>query len=187
MSYEPTRTLGISRPFLDRNSYLSLDDFEHHRYPILTPKFMTKTKEIRVKLSDASKRVLDEYCETFGVTQSSAISGLSVEKLAPPLARVRHFLTEMNNIQYSKPCPKTATKRKPRASQIPDDFDPPKSITEEVGLNHEMALDAFTDWAVARGTTYVDWVAAFRNACRGWIPERFPQAKLSNQTPENYL
>ena len=164
-----------------------MDGPEHNHHPILTPKIMTKTKEIRVKLSDASKRVLDEYCEIFGVTQSSAISGLIVEKLAPPLARVCHFLSEMNNIQYSKPCPKTATKRKPRASQIPDDFDPPRSISEEVGLNHQMALDAFIDWAKSSGSTKADWIATFRNACRGWIPERFPQAKLSNQAPENYL
>ena len=167
-----------------------MDGPEHNRHPILTPKFMSKQKEKRIRFPEQANKVLDEYCEVFGQTPVSAITPLIIRYLSKKLHRARRRgIYSVNTLPYTiaPPSTKTPKKRKPRASQIPDDFDPPKSISEEVGLNHQMALDAFTDWAVARGTTYVDWVAAFRNACRGWIPERFPQAKLSNQTPENYL
>ena len=167
-----------------------MDGPEHNHHPILTPKFMSKQKEKRIRFPEQANKVLDEYCEVFGQTPVSAITPLIIRYLSKKLHRARRRgIYSVNTLPYTiaPPSTKTPKKRKPRASQIPDDFDPPKSISEEVGLNHQMALDAFIDWAKSSGSTKADWIATFRNACRGWIPERFPQAKLSNQKEENYL
>ena len=95
-------------------------------------------------------------------------------------SRVRHNSTNCINNIYSK---NSSTKtlepsepKKKRGTQIPDDFDPPRQITEKHGIDHEKAIAMFTDWAKSKGATYVDWNAGFRNACRIWIKKNMPIA-----------
>ena len=91
-------------------------------------------------------------------------------------SRVRDNSTNCSNIKYSE---NSSTKtlepsesKKKKGTQIPDDFDPPREITQEFGLDHKLAVAIFVDWAKGKGHTQVDWIATYRNACRGWIKER---------------
>ena len=67
--------------------------------------------------------------------------------------------------------------KKKRAKQIPEDFDPPREISEAHGLDHEKAVTAFKDWAIGGGKVYADWIATYRNACRSWLPSKFEGAR----------
>ena len=148
---------------------------------------MSKTKEKRLVLGETPARILDEYCELYGVPASAAISVLIMDVLRKRLARARlsfgkNILQTSDNIRQTSDNPPKSRKKK--ASQIPDDFSPPRSIAEDEGLNYERALEVFVDWAKGKGEVKADWERTFRNACRGWIPERFPDLKKGNSEPE---
>ena len=144
----------------------------------------TKTKELRVRLPEQHHAILEEYCEVYGQTPSSTICGYIVEDLWQALARTREVVVKFNNFtpNYS-PVTQIAEKslsKKARSNskkKIPEDFDPPREISETHGLDHEKAVTAFKDWALSKGHKYVDWEACYRNACRGWLGEKFEGAR----------
>ena len=96
-------------------------------------------------------------------------------------SRAQHILSKNINNIYSADSTKSgkpnSKPRKKKGTTISDNFDPPKSITQEEGLNHELAVQLFVDWAKGKGHVQADWNATFRNACRGWIKERVPQER----------
>ena len=148
----------------------------------------TKTKELRVRLPEQHHAILEEYCEVYGQTPSSTICGYIVEDLWQALARTREVVVKFNNFtpNYSRSsqiAEKSSLKKTPdnskkkRAKPIPEDFDPPREISEAHGLDHAKAVAAFMDWAKAKDHKYVDWEACYRNACRGWLGEKFEGAR----------
>jgi len=139
---------------------------------------MSEKVEIRLKVPKWISDALKEYCDHFGATPVSTITPLLVEYLWHP-SRAQHILSKNINIIYSADSTKSGKSnskpRKKKGTTISDNFDPPKSITQEEGLNHELAVQLFVDWAKGKGHVQADWNATFRNACRGWIKERLPQ------------
>ena len=134
--------------------------------------------EIRIKVPKWIVQELKEHCDHFGVNLVSTITPLLVEYLGKA-SRVRDisFGNLNNSITHSST---SGGKAKPkvkvnRGSQIPADFSPPKSIAEEQGLDYDLALSFFIDWARGKGHTQKDWIATFRTACRSWLKERLPQ------------
>jgi hypothetical protein len=92
-------------------------------------------------------------------------------------SRVRHNSTNCNNIYSKNSSTKTlepSEPKKKKATQIPDDFDPPREIAENHGIDHEKAVSYFIDWAKGKGHTQVNWIATYRNACRTWIKQAIP-------------
>lgn len=151
---------------------------------------MSKGNERRLRFPEQANKILDEYCEVFGQTPVSAITPLIIRYLSKNLDRARRrgiysVNTVLNNI--APPAVKTPQSRKRKSSQIPDDFSPPRSIADEEGLNYERALEVFIDWAKGNGTVKADWERTFRNACRGWIPERFPDSKKDESKPDLHV
>ncbi len=148
----------------------------------------TKLEEIRVRIPKEYKSILEEYCDTFGTTIQAtlfaAICGHIAADLWNALARTREVVVKLNNFtpNYS-PVTQIAEKslsKKARSNskkKIPEDFDPPREISETHGLDHEKAVTAFMDWALSKGHKYVDWEACYRNACRGWLGEKFEGAR----------
>jgi len=65
-------------------------------------------------------------------------------------------------------------KRKKVATSLPEGFAPPKSISDAHGLEHEGAVEAFKDQAISKDYRYVDWNAAYRVACRGYLSRNNP-------------
>ena len=136
--------------------------------------------EIRLKIPRWISDALKQYCESFGTNAVSTITPLLVEYLWNP-SRAQHILSKNINIIYSDDSTKSGKSnskpRKKKGTTISDNFDPPKSITQDEGLNHELAVQLFVDWAKGKGHVQADWNATFRNACRGWIKERVPQER----------
>jgi hypothetical protein len=136
--------------------------------------------ELRLKIPRWISDALKQYCESFGTNAVSTITPLLVEYLWNP-SRAQHILSKNINIIYSDDSTKSGKSnskpRKKKGTTISDNFDPPKSITQEEGLNHELAVQLFVDWAKGKGHVQADWNATFRNACRGWIKERVPQER----------
>lgn len=136
--------------------------------------------ELRLKIPRWISDALKQYCESFGTNAVSTITPLLVEYLWHP-SRAQHILSKNINIIYSDDSTKSGKSnskpRKKKGTTISDNFDPPKSITQEEGLNHELAVELFVDWAKGKGHVQADWNATFRNACRGWIKERLPQER----------
>jgi hypothetical protein len=136
--------------------------------------------ELRLKIPRWISDALKQYCESFGTNAVSTITPLLVEYLWHP-SRAQHILSKNINIIYSDDSTKSGKSnskpRKKKGTTISDNFDPPKSITQEEGLNHELAVQLFVDWAKGKGHVQADWNATFRNACRGWIKERLPQER----------
>lgn len=136
--------------------------------------------ELRLKIPRWISDALKQYCESFGTNAVSTITPLLVEYLWHP-SRAQHILSKNINIIYSADSTKSGKSnskpRKKKGTTISDNFDPPKSITQEEGLNHEFAVQLFVDWAKGKGHVQADWNATFRNACRGWIKERLPQER----------
>ena len=136
--------------------------------------------ELRLKIPRWISDALKQYCESFGTNAVSTITPLLVEYLWHP-SRAQHILSKNINIIYSADSTKSgkpnSKPRKKKGTTISDNFDPPKSITQEEGLNHELAVQLFVDWAKGKGHVQADWNATFRNACRGWIKERVPQER----------
>ncbi len=148
----------------------------------------TKLEEIRVRIPKEYKSILDEYCDTFGTTIQAtlfaAICGHIAADLWNALARTREVVVKLNNFtpNYS-PVTQIAEKslsKKARSNskkKIPEDFDPPREISEAHGLDHAKAVAAFMDWAIGGGKVYADWIATYRNACRSWLPSKFEGAR----------
>ena len=136
--------------------------------------------ELRLKIPRWISDALKQYCESFGTNAVSTITPLLVEYLWHP-SRAEHILSKNINIIYSADSTKSGKSnskpRKKKGTTISDNFDPPKSITQDEGLNHELAVQLFVDWAKGKGHVQADWNATFRNACRGWIKERVPQER----------
>ena len=136
--------------------------------------------ELRLKIPRWISDALKQYCESFGTNAVSTITPLLVEYLWHP-SRAQHILSKNINNIYSADSTKSGKSnskpRKKKGTTISDNFDPPKSITQEEGLNHELAVQLFVDWAKGKGHVQADWNATFRNACRGWIKERLPQER----------
>ena len=143
---------------------------------------MAKSKEKRIMLGEAATSILDEYCELTGLQCSSVITVIILEDLRKRLARARHFF-EMNTI-YSPPSkepPRNTAKKKasPRKQKtsLPDDFDPPRAISEEAGVDHDKAVRFFKAQAEAKDYKYVNWDKAFALAVNGYLVDNFPQIK----------
>ena len=136
--------------------------------------------ELRLKIPRWISDALKQYCESFGTNAVSTITPLLVEYLWHP-SRAQHILSKNINIIYSADSTKSGKSnskpRKKKGTTISDNFDPPKSITQDEGLNHELAVELFVDWAKGKGHVQADWNATFRNACRGWMKERVPQER----------
>lgn len=136
--------------------------------------------DLRLKIPRWISDALKEYCTKFGSTPTATIAPLIMAYLGHP-SRARHISSRNINCIYSAESTKSgksnSKQRKKKGTTIPDDFDPPKSITQEEGLNHGDAVSTFVDWAKGKGHVQVDWNATFRNACRGWIKERLPQER----------
>jgi len=66
---------------------------------------------------------------------------------------------------------------------LPKDFSPPRSIASEAGIDHEGAMECFTDWANSKGKKYKDWTATFRGACKSWLKERYPHLRRTPIKP----
>jgi hypothetical protein len=140
--------------------------------------------EIRLRIPKWHRMLLEEYCKLYGTSQSAALCGYITDVCwmflvkSPPRADI--LSKNINNI-YSADSTKSGKSnskpRKKKGTTISDNFDPPKSITQEEGLNHELAVQLFVDWAKGKGHVQADWNATFRNACRGWIKERVPQER----------
>ena len=145
---------------------------------------MSKSKEKRIRFADVPNAILEEYCELHGMSPSAALSPLIVEFLRHPSREARHS-SEMNGIMYSplaadSPKPrqpaKPKSRRKPKTS-LPDDFDPPRAISEEAGVDHDKAVRFFKAQAESKDYMYVNWDKAFALAVNGYLIDNFPQIK----------
>ena len=130
--------------------------------------------------------ILEEYCEVFGVSPVAALSPLIVRKLSEKLenasrARASLLRSEYNihspvraNPPKSRQPAKPKTRRKQKTS-LPDDFDPPRAISEEAKVDHEKAVRFFKAQAEAKDYKYVDWNKAYALAVNGYLLANFPQ------------
>ena len=133
-------------------------------------------------LGEAATAILDEYCELTGLQCSSVITVIVLEELSKRLAGARHFF-EMNTINVysraSKEPPKNTAKKKasPRKQKtsLPEDFAPPRAISEEAKVDHEKAVRFFKAQAEAKDYMYVNWDKAYALAVNGWLLANFPQ------------
>ena len=142
-------------------------------------------------LGETPNRILEEYCELTGLQQSAVITVLLLEDLWKRLARARH-LFQMNNNTHSPTSddpPENTAKKKPNSRKkkktpLPKDFDPPKEICEEAGVDHEKAVRFFKAQVEAKGYTYVDWNKAFALAVNGYLVQNYPQILQTKQENE---
>ena len=134
--------------------------------------------ELRLKIPRWISDALKEYCDKFGANPVSTITPLLVEYLWHS-SRARHISSRNMNI-YSIPNKNKEIGKSENEthSTIPENFSPPKTVSEEFGIDHKQALEIFIDWAKSHGHEKADWDAAFRNACRTWIKERLPQKEV---------
>jgi len=152
---------------------------------------MCKNNEKRIRFAPVPLAILEEYCELHGMTPSAAISPLIAAHLRHPLACVASFVPNEYNIhsRESTDLPQIAAKQKPtprkkNKTSIPKDFDPPKAISEEAGVDHEKAVRFFKAQAEAKGYTYANWNKAFALAVNGWLPQNYPQILQTKQENE---
>jgi len=152
---------------------------------------MSKNKEKRIMLGEAATAILDEYCELTGLQCSSVITVIVLEDLRKRLACVRDFY-EINTFTHSPASndpPKNTAKKKPaprkkNKTPLPEDFDPPKAICEEAGVNHEQAVRFFKAQVEAHDYRYVDWNKAFALAVNGYLVQNYPQILNTRQSRE---
>jgi len=152
---------------------------------------MCKNNEKRIRFAPVPLAILEEYCELHGMTPSAAISPLIAAHLRHPLACVASFVPNEYNIhsRESTDLPQIAAKQKPKTQKknktpLPKDFDPPKAISEEAGVDHEKAVRFFKAQAEAKGYTYANWNKAFALAVNGWLPQNYPQILQTRQENE---
>ena len=145
---------------------------------------MSKNKEKRIRFADIPNAILEEYCELHGMSPSAALSPLIVEYLRHPSRDARHS-SGMNSIMYShvaadSPKPRQPAKPKTRRKQktsLPEDFDPPRAISEEAKVDHEKAVRFFKAQAESKDYKYANWDKAFALAVNGYLVDNFPQIK----------
>ena len=126
--------------------------------------------------------ILEEYCEVHGMSPSAAISPLITEYLRHPSRVARHsyrseyimYSPVAENPPKSRQPAKPKSRRKPKTS-LPDDFDPPRAISEEAKVDHEKAVRFFKAQVEAHDYKYVDWDKAFALAVNGYLLANFPQ------------
>ena len=147
---------------------------------------MSKNKEKRLTFAELPNAILEEYCEVFGVNPVAALSPLIVRELSEKLenaSRVARLYSVKNTIMYSpvaadspksRQPAKPKTRRKPKTS-LPEDFDPPRAISEEAKVDHEKAVRFFKAQAEAKDYKYVDWNKAYALAVNGYLLANFPQ------------
>ena len=143
-------------------------------------------------LGETPNRILEEYCELTGLQQSAVISVLLLEDLWKRLARARHLFQMNSNNVYSptsdkqpeNTAKKKPTSRKKKKTPMPKDFDPPKEICEEAGVDHDKAVRFFKAQVEAKGYTYVDWNKAFALAVNGYLVQNYPQILQTKQENE---
>ena len=152
---------------------------------------MSKNKEKRIMLGETPNRILEEYCEITGLQQSAVITVLLLEDLWKRLARVRHSLQNeyITHSPTSNDPPVITAKKKPKPRKknktpLPEDFDPPKAICEEAGVNHEQAVRFFKAQVEAHDYRYVDWNKAFALAVNGYLVQNYPQILNTRQSRE---
>ena len=152
---------------------------------------MSKNNEKRIRFAPVPLAILDEYCELHGMTPSAAISPLITAHLRHPSRASRHLFQMNNNIhsQESTDSPQIAAKQKPKPRKknktpLPEDFDPPKAICEEAGVNHEQAVRFFKAQVEAHDYRYVDWHKAFALAVNGYLVQNYPQILNTRQSRE---
>jgi len=152
---------------------------------------MCKSNEKRIRFAPVPLAILDEYCELHGMTPSAAISPLITAYLRHPSRASRHSLQNEYNIhsQESTDSPQIAAKQKPKPRKknktpLPEDFDPPKAICEEAGVDHEKAVRFFKAQAEAKDYRYVNWDKAFALAVNGYLPQNYPQILQAKQENE---
>jgi len=150
-------------------------------------------KELRLKFTPEAYAILSEYrdrmeAELRETNWSKAISEIVMEydhlmrrfhaATAPLSCRsLRTRETVDLNIKEKKYTQKETgipKKRKKTATPLPEDFAPPKSISDAHGLEHEGAVEAFKDQAISKGYVYVDWNVAYRVACRKYLRTEYP-------------
>ena len=99
-----------------------------------------KKTELRIKIPQWISDLLKEHCKLYGVSPVSTIVPLLVEYLRHS-SRARDNSTNcINNIYSKNTTPKTfelSESEKEKGTQIPDDFDPPREITQELGIDHK--------------------------------------------------
>ena len=152
----------------------------------------TEKVELRLKINKWIKDDLEEYCETFGVSAVSTIVPLLVEYLGRASREREVVVNYKLTPNYSRVATKRGTtspksKKEKTNHQLPEDFDPPREISEAAGLDHDRAVSAFKDWAVSKGHTYADWNATYRNACRSWLADKFPGARNTSSIIEKVI
>ena len=64
---------------------------------------------------------------------------------------------------------------------LPEDFNPPHSITDDAGLERQGAIIQFTKWAKAGKKRYPCWNEAFRFACNNWLPKANEHLLINNK------
>jgi hypothetical protein len=111
--------------------------------------------------------------------------------LRHPSRASRHSLQNEYNIhsQETADSPQIAAKKKPTSRKknktpLPDDFDPPKAICEEAGVDHEKAVRFFKAQAEAKDYRYVNWNKAFALAVNGYLVQNYPQILQTKQENE---
>jgi hypothetical protein len=148
--------------------------------------------ELRLKIPKWISDTLKEYCDTFGTNAVSTITPLLVEYLGHPSRMHEVVVNYKLTPNYSRVATKRGTespksKKKKTKHPLPEDFDPPREISEAAGLDHDRAVSAFKDWAVSKGHTYADWNATYRNACRSWLADKFPGARNTTSIIEKVI
>ena len=105
----------------------------------------------------------------------------------PPLRLHMRESLDLNikekNIIKETDTPQTGTPKKRGLHLLPKDFSPPRSIAQEAGIDHQGAMECFTDWANSKGKKYKDWTATFRGACKSWLKERYPHLRRAPIQP----
>ena len=148
--------------------------------------------ELRLKIPKWISVTLKEYCDTFGTNAVSTITPLLVEYLGHPSRMhevvVNYKLTpNYSRVSTNRESTSPKSKKKKTKHILPEDFDPPREISEAAGLDHDRAVSAFKDWAVSKGHTYADWNATYRNACRSWLADKFPGARNTSSIIEKVI
>lgn len=162
-----------------------MDDICMDNYNCRRIKMSTEKQDLRVKINNETQQLLDAYCELSGATKGQVLTDLIWVSIPPRLAHARVFLTKYLNNNICIPSDPSEVKSKARGKRLlPSDFSPSRKIADDAGIDFDGALEAFTDWANAGGKKYADWDACFRNACKTWLKEKFPNLRriTSSQT-----
>ena len=155
-------------------------------------------KGLRLKFTPEAYAILSDYkdcmeAELRETNWSKAINEIVIKydhlarhfhATSAPLPRHSSYVREtvdfnIKEKKYTKKetgVPKTEPKKKRKkvATSLPEDFAPPKSISDTHGLEHEGAVEAFKDQAISKNYMYVDWNAAYRVACRKYLRTEYP-------------